>query len=280
MLARMEKKSAETGTQSLSRALELLRIVASRSRTGLRLVEAVEQTGLTRPTVHRLLQALTHQGFTAYDPASRRYHLGPEAFVIGTLANERFGIHRAALPCLLRLAAESEDTAFLSVIADRHSVCLHREEGPFPIRSHVLQVGDRHPLGVGSGSLAMLAALPPNEAEAIIVQNTPELEASFPGFPPEFIREQVRLARERGYAVNPGMLTAGSWGVAVAVINRAGQCEGALSIAAIESRLESPRCDRIVSLLTAEARRLAAQLERPAGATNVVSRAHARPARR
>ncbi|HEX7391188.1 MAG TPA: helix-turn-helix domain-containing protein, partial [Acidiphilium sp.] len=76
----MEKKSAETGTQSLNRALDLLRIVASRSRTGLRLVEAVEQTGLTRPTVHRLLQALTHQGFTAYDPASRRYHLGPEAF--------------------------------------------------------------------------------------------------------------------------------------------------------------------------------------------------------
>jgi DNA-binding IclR family transcriptional regulator len=116
-------KDGTTGTQSLDRALALLRIVAGRAGRGIRLSEAVEQSELSKPTVHRLLQALERQGFVTHDAAAKLYHLGPEAFVIGTLANERFGIHRTALPCLSRLAAASQDTCFLTVRRDFHAVC-------------------------------------------------------------------------------------------------------------------------------------------------------------
>lgn len=130
-----------SGTQSLLRALGVLRLVASHSGRGIRLADVVERSGLTKPTAHRLLQALEQEGFLAQDAASRLYHLGPEAYVIGTLAGDRYGFRRAALPSLARLAAASEDTAFLTVRRDLHGVCLHREEGSFPIRSYVLQVG-------------------------------------------------------------------------------------------------------------------------------------------
>jgi DNA-binding IclR family transcriptional regulator len=266
-------KDDAPGTQSLDRALGLLRLVATRAGRGIRLSELVQQSGLTKPTVHRLLQALERQGFLAQDGVTKFYHLGPESFVIGTLAHERYGIHRAALPSLARLATASEDTAFLTVRRDWHGVCLHRQEGAFPIRSYVLQAGDRHPLGVGAGSLAILAALPPAEAEAIIEHNTPDLLARYPGFAPERLREQTALARANGYAFNPGQLYAGSWAVGVAVVNRAGQCDGALSIAAIDQRLQPARCAQLVALLHSEAERLAERLERPAGATNLAARA-------
>jgi DNA-binding IclR family transcriptional regulator len=260
-------KADATGTQSLDRALALLRVVAGRAGRGLRLADAVAQSGLAKPTAHRLLQALERQGFVAQDAGSKLYHLGPEAFVIGTLANERFGIHRAALPCLTRLAAASQDTSFLTVRRDGHGVCLHREEGGFPIRSHVLKAGDRHPLGVGAGSLAILAALPPAEAAAVLVQVTPELEARYPGFSPALVNAQVETTRRSGFAFNPGQLTAGSWAVGVAVLNADGGCEGALSIAAIESRVAAPRRDQLVALLRNEALQLSANLQRPAGAS-------------
>lgn len=262
-----------TGTQSLDRALSVLRIVAGRAGRGIRLVEAVEQSGLSKPTVHRLLQALERQGFIAHDAGTRLYHLGPESFVIGTLANERFGIHRAALPSLSRLASVSEDTCFLTVRRDCHGVCLHREEGAFPIRSHVLQIGDRHPLGIEAGSLAILAALPPTEVAAIIAQNAPELDSRYPGFSPSLVHEQVEITRANGFALNQGRLTIGSWGLGVAVLNGEGRCEGALSIAAIETRLESPRREHLVAGLLAEAQRLSSRLERPIGATHLAARA-------
>lgn len=266
-------KQEVTGTQSLDRAFALLRLVAARSGRGIKLAELVRQSGLTRPTLHRLVQALERQGFLAQDSLTRLYHLGPEAFVVGTLASERYGIHRAALPSLARLAEASEDTAFLTIRLDRHGVCLHRQEGAFPIRSYVLQPGNRHPLGVGAGCLAMLASLPPDESDEIIEANTPDLLAGYPGFPPAALQRMVSLTRETGYALNPGLLYTGSWGIGVAVVNRRGHCIGALSIAAIESRMESTRHERLVSLLRMEASRLTEALERPMGATTIAARA-------
>lgn len=264
----MNGKDPASGTQSLDRAVDVLRIVASRSGRGIRLVHVVERSGLAKPTAHRLLQALERQGLVAQEPGDKFYHLGPEAFVIGTLAAERFSIHRLALPSLTRLAAASEDTCFISVQRDTHVVCLHREEGPFPIRSHVLLPGDRHPLGVGAGSLAILAVLPDAEAEAAIAANAPQLGDHYPAFSPAFLREEIIRTRQRGYALNEGKLQAGSWGLGVAVLNRRGRCEGALSIAAIESRLASPRREQMAVLLKAEGQRLSDRLARPTGSTD------------
>lgn len=258
-----------SGTQALDRAAGLLRLVASSTGRGARLADLIAQASLSKPTTHRLLRALERLGLVDQDPGTRLYHLGPEAFVIGALAAERFGIHRAALPSLARLAAASEDTAFLSVRRDWHAVCLHREEGTFPIRTHVLNAGDRHPLGVGAGSLAILAALPVNEAEAAIVASTEEIEARYPDFSSALLSGLVAQTRARGYSLNPGLLMAGSWGVGVPVLNREGRCEGALSIAAIEARLGEARQQELAVLLKAEAHRLAERLAKPTGASDL-----------
>lgn len=265
----MPSRNQGLGTQSLNRAIGLLRLVAAQTGRGIRLVEATQRSGLAKPTVHRLLRALERQGLVTYDEESGLYHLGAEAFVLGTLAAERYGIHRAALPFLARLAQMSEDTSFLSVRRDLHSVCLHREEGPFPIRTHALQAGDRHPLGIGAGSLAMLAALPDDEIEAVIAANAAQLKSRYPGYCPGVIRADIALARKEGFAFNPGRLTAGSCGVGVTVLNPRGQCEGALSIAAIDSRLDETRRRQIAAMLQSEAVRLGGQLIRPAGATDL-----------
>lgn len=266
-------KRETTGTQSLDRAFAVLRLIAARAGRGIKLADLLRQSGLTRPTLHRLVEALTRQGFVAKDSTTRLYHLGPEAFVLGTLASERYGIHQAALPSLARLAEASEDTAFLTIRLDRHGVCLHRQEGAFPIRSYVLQPGNRHPLGVGAGCLAILASLPPGEADEMIAANTPDLIARYPGFPPATMQRMFALTRETGYALNPGLLHAGSWGVGVAVINRQGHCVGALSIAAIESRMDAARCERLAALLHFEANKLTEALDRPTGATTLAARA-------
>ena len=127
---------------------------------GVRLTDLVNVTGLKQPTVSRLIGALMREGLIEQDSESRRFYLGVEAFALGAIASARFGIHKLALDALLQLAATTEDSAFLSISRDTVSICLHREEGAFPIRTQVLKAGDRYPLGVGAGSLAILAAMP------------------------------------------------------------------------------------------------------------------------
>ena len=80
------------------------------------------------------------------------------------------------------------------------------------------------------------------------------------------MREEVARTRADGYAFNPGHIQPSSWGEAVTVMDQQGRCAGALSIAAMESRLTLPRREELAALLQAEAQRLAARLEHPAPA--------------
>ncbi|MEP9355332.1 IclR family transcriptional regulator [Xanthobacter sp. KR7-65] len=253
-------EAAVGGTQSIERAVRLLLLVGRAAPAGARLADLVSLSGLPKPTVRRVLLALVRTGLLDQDETTRRYHVGPEAYVLGTLAGTRFGIHALALDGLSRIARSSGDCAFLSVPRGAFSVCLHREEGTFPIRTHVLQAGDRHPLGIGAGGLALLAALPDAEAEWVLEANADALAAAYPGYPPAVLRAAIADTRARGYALNPGLYVAGSWGIGVPVRAPNGRPLGALSLAAIESRLTAERQGELVPLLKREAALLEAQL--------------------
>jgi acetyl-CoA synthetase len=116
-----------TGTQSLERAFTLLREVASRGNRGVRLTDLVGATGFTKATVRRLLAAMIRQRFLEQDDDTRRYYLGPEIFVLGTIAAGRFGLHQLRAPDLSRVAALSyakyagSAVPLASLLCDRHA---------------------------------------------------------------------------------------------------------------------------------------------------------------
>lgn len=245
--------AAANGAQSIDRAATLLLLVGRAGPSGARLSELVGQCSLPKPTVRRMLLALVRAGLLDQDLETRRYYLGPEIHVLGTLASSRFGIHSISLRSLIKLSQQTGDTAFLSVPRDVYSICVHREEGPFPIRVHALHAGDRHPLGVGAGGLALLAALPDEEVEEALEANADVLAERYPPFSPAGLRSFVQDTRARGYALNPGLLLSDSWAIGVPIRRSDGRPIGALSIAATESRLSPERQLEIASLLKKEA---------------------------
>jgi DNA-binding IclR family transcriptional regulator len=245
--------AAAGGAQSIDRAATLLLLVGRAGPLGVRLSELVEQCDLPKPTVRRILLALVRSGLLDQEAESRRYHLGPEIHILGSLAGKRFGIHPISLRSLVRLAEETGDTAFLSIPRDVYSICVHREEGSYPIRTYALHAGDRHPLGVGAGSLALLAALPDDEVEQILTANADIFAEKYPRYSPAVLHKLVAEARASGYALNPGMTLPGSWAIAVTIKGSDGRPAGALSIAAIESRMDEARQRELAQLLKKEA---------------------------
>jgi DNA-binding IclR family transcriptional regulator len=245
--------ASASGAQSVDRAATLLIFVGRAGASGARLSDLIAETELTKPTVHRMLTALVKAGLLDQDPQSRRYHLGPEVYVLGTLASRRFGLHPVSMRALTRLSQETGDSAFLSVAHDVYSICLHREDGPYPIKVHSLEAGDRHPLGVGAGSLALLSALPDAEVEQIIGANADILPERYPLYSGGTLLDLISETRKRGYSLNPGMMLPGSWGIGMAIRGENGRPIGALSIAAIEGRLGEKRQQELRQLLRREA---------------------------
>nr|WP_255219686.1 IclR family transcriptional regulator C-terminal domain-containing protein [Kocuria salina] len=140
------------------------------------------------------------------------------------------------------------------------TVCLARVEGAFPIRSHVLYEGLRLPLGVASAGLAILAHLSDADVERIITATADVRSIWGHRHTPERIRELITDVRRRGFAVNPGLIVKGSWGMAAAVFDATGAPVYALSLTGVESRFGDDRQQRLGRALLAEAHRLSQEL--------------------
>jgi DNA-binding IclR family transcriptional regulator len=155
-------------------------------------------------------------------------------------------------PALLRLCASLGDTIFLLVKSSFDAVCLDMCEGPFPIRSFTGDVGGRVALGVGQGSLAILAFQPEEEREEIIRFNVPRLH-NYGVFDEVYLRTEIERVRQVGYAGRSTGLLEGMAGVAVPILDREGRAVAALSVGTIADRLNADRMPTVVDLLKREA---------------------------
>jgi len=247
-----------SGTQSIERALTLLREIAAHNRGGSRLLDLAARTGLQRPTVHRMLKCLAAESMVQQNPETHRYFLGPMVFELGLTAAPRFNLREICHPALTRIAEATNDTVFLTQRSGLDAVCVDRHEGTFPIKTFTLEIGMRRPLGVGTGSLAILAALPEDEIRQIVGANAPRLPEY--GLTPGSLMAQVKSAQRHGYAVREAPTLAGVRSLGQALHNQSGIPFAALSISAISSRMNDKRVAELAGLLKSETRLVEKQL--------------------
>ncbi|KAA9135256.1 IclR family transcriptional regulator [Microbacterium caowuchunii] len=256
----MVDNDAIPGTQSVARAARLLRLVSAAGTEGRHVVELAGDAHLTRPTAHRLLAALRREGLVDQDERTGRWVTGPELYLMGTVAAARYDITDIARDIVRSLAVRTEESAFLSVRRGDETVCLLREEGSFPIRSFVLSEGVRFPLGVASAGLAILAFLDPHDVDAYFDRH-PELADRYGAAHGEKrLRARLRETAERGYAVNPGLIVEGSYGLGAAVFTREGHPQWALSLTGVEFRFAAERRAELGRILLAHAHQLSTRI--------------------
>ncbi len=247
-----------SSVKTIGRAALVLRALAAGSDAGSRLAEVTERVGLGKATVHRLLGALVDVGFAEYDEAERQYRLGYALFSLGATAR-RFHLVEIARASLARLAAATGDTIYLSIRDGDEALCADRCTGSFPIRTLTLDVGDRRPLGVGAGSLALLAFEGDAEVARVVNANR-GARLRYDGFDDATMDHLVRATRDRGFAFNDGRIVSAMNAIGVPVRDEDGRVLAALSIAAIRERMEGARLEECLGLLKREAAEVAGRL--------------------
>ncbi len=251
--------------RNIGRIMVVLDALAKGGSMGLRLTDVVERTKMGKTTVHRLLAGLLANGLVEQDEDSSRFFIGLKMLALGAAVKERFGFVRMAEPALERICQTTHDTTYLVGRVQDDVVCLDCHEGYYPIKVLTLNVGDRRPLGIGAGSMAILAALPDEEVERVLLTQA-QARAPFP-FDELQLREMIAATRRNGYAYNNIHLfrnmeqVTGMAGIGVAIRRRDGLPVAALHITSITSRMDPPRRDSIVAILQEEARQLESLLE-------------------
>lgn len=235
---------------SLERAIALLSVVSA-SDGGLRLKDAAQALGLSTSTAHRILSALVEHRMLRLTEGSRLYIPGSELYRLGQAAARHYSLVDLARPSIRRLAERTQDTVFLSARDGDEAVCLDRVVGDYPIKTLTLSVGDRRPLGVGAGSLALFSALPEDE-RAAIASGGAAREQRYPSFTAAALIKWADAARRLGYAYNPERVIPGMSAVGVAIRRADGRPLGAISVAAIRSRIQGERLLEIVNLVKEE----------------------------
>lgn len=251
----MNSSKALAGAQVVGRIAALLRALSGTMPDGAGTTELARVAEVSRPTAHRLLSSLALQGFVDRDSRTGAWLLGPELYLMGAVAAERYDITDLARQHVAALAEATGESAFLSAKRGLETVCLMRRDGSFPIRSFVLYEGKRFPLGVASAGLAILAFMS-QDSVADYLAGTDLEKTHGPGHSADMIRDRIAATRERGYAVNPGLIVEGSWGMGAAVFDRSGAPAWALSLTGIEPRFAETRRPELGRLLLEHAHAL------------------------
>jgi DNA-binding IclR family transcriptional regulator len=238
----------------------VLRAVAAAEPDGASTTDLGKNAGLARPTAHRLLVSLADEHLVARDPKTGRWSLGPELYLLGVGAAYRYDVTDQAREVVTRLARDTGESAFFSARRGDETVCVLAEEGSFPLRSHVLHVGIRFPLGVASAGLAILGHLPSRDVDDFFGRVQPESEWGR-GHAEAAIRARVESTRRTGYAVNPALIVDGSWGMGAAVFDRSGKPAWALSITGVETRFKPERHLELGTLLLEQAHQLSGRIQ-------------------
>ncbi|OZI23215.1 IclR family transcriptional regulator [Bordetella genomosp. 9] len=240
------------GPRTLRRGLQVLAALRDHGTDGLCVTDLARYTGIQRPTIYRLMAALMEAGLAQQVTGSKRYRARLAQEAGAPDSDPRL---RQTLPALRRLAERTGDAVFLVVRDGDESISLHREIGGYPVQILATYAGKRQPLGVGSGGMALLSALPDEEARSIVERNAAQLD-EYGGMTPHEMLRLVENTRARGYAVVGNHAVRGALGVGCALLDTHGMPVLAISVTAIIDRMPAQRQREIAGWIQAELSRL------------------------
>ena len=243
---------------SVEKAMRVLMTFDS-SRPRLSLSQIARATGLDMSAAQRFVFTLLTLGYLFRNDQAKTYELSARLLDFGYHYLASNELVQRATPYLQQLSKETEETTNITVLNDTDIVFVQRMVSRHVLTPGVI-VGSRLPAYCVAPGLAILSALPTEEAKAILsrsdlVQHTVHTVTN-----PKAILARLPEIRSKGYEHTENEYYLGDISTAVAVIGREGRPIGAINVAVAQQRWDGEGDEaRISSLLLAAAHAISAQ---------------------
>lgn len=248
-----EKQKGETaGAQAIRRAVDIMRVVAHLQRSGASLSRVARAADISTSTAYRILRSLVEERLLHYENSERRYYIGPLASELGLASTlmVHMDVESRWRPALESIARQTRLTTYLMARSHQEVVCLACIQGQAVLRAMPVDVGQRLPLGIGAGSLAILATLDDSEVHDILASQSSllkQIQNEVAG--DQAILERLAVTKQRGFSVSSGTIAAGVAGVGVAIIEDAEPASLAISVSAVAKEFPPKKAQELADII-------------------------------
>ncbi|WP_341646088.1 IclR family transcriptional regulator [Thauera sp. SDU_THAU2] len=218
------------GDTPTMRLLALLEVIAAKDQL-VTLQGLVEETGLPKPTVHRMLQQLEAAGMLQRDSDGRQYGTGARLrrLAENLLLNDT--LHGARHTVLRQLVEEIGESCNLTALSGSEVLYLDRVETAAPLRFY-LHPGSRVPVHCSASGKLFLAQMSPAQrrrllAHAPLMQYTPRTLVEI-----DALEAEIEHVSRVGYAFDNEEFLPGLFCIAMLVPSSTGRSNMGIAIQA------------------------------------------------
>jgi len=217
--------------------------------------EIARRLGLGKSTVHGLVTALHELGMLERANGAKRYRVGRGLQALALRSVSRHDVRSVARPFLERLAAETEQTAFLGIVGTDHVTILDLVHGR-PAMSVSAPVGSAIPLLAGAVGKAVLAGWDRERRETFLAKTV------LPKFTHRTITERRAYERavdgvtKRGAALDVDEYVDGMRAAAAPVVAPSGELAAVIWVAGFARHIGDAQLNAIADHVSHEARGL------------------------
>lgn len=223
---------ASEGVRAVERALDVLSAFSAGDNE-LLVADLLKRVDLSRPTLYRLLHTLEKKGFVVSSGEPQRFRLGPAVARLAHVWSSSLDLSAVARPVMLEAWSYTSETVALFVPRGEMRLCVAEMQSPQPL-SFRRGVGYSERLVKGASGRAILAftSLQPGQLEAYAAGTSADIG---------WVREQLTITRERGYAMGHNELIQGAYAVATPFFDSNGNVAGSLGVFGPDVRLTESR---------------------------------------
>jgi IclR family acetate operon transcriptional repressor len=238
----------------LGKADELLTLLAERGPFGP--AEVARITGMPRPSVYRLIEALQVVGLVSL-LSDGRVQLGINNLHFAESALRDIPELQAARPAMAELARRTGQTTYFCVRRGSRIVCVDWIQGE-RVALLALTPGNSLPLHAGATSRALLAA-DPSILDSLTDDAVLEAFTPFTITSREALMADATEIGQRGYSVSDQDVTLGVAAIGAAILDGRGRAQAAISVAGLREQILA-MADRTGPELVAAAQAIASAL--------------------
>lgn len=217
-----------SNVQSIDRALIILEIIANNEKVSLK--ELVMKTGLSKSTVHRLVNSLINNGYVQQNEITAQYEITLKMFQLGNKRVQNIDFLNVAKSMISQLTNTLGETCHL-VVEDNNEVLYIDKFVPSDnTRAMASKIGKRAPMYCTAVGKSILSTYTDEKIEEIwndsnIIKLTENTITDFKNFMIE-----IENIREQGYSVDNEENENGIYCVSTYFVNYRNEVQGAISL--------------------------------------------------